>query len=169
MLRTRIVKVLKTLSYREREIIKLRYGLGDGYSYTLEEVGHIFKVTRDASGRSKRRPFANCNSQAGVRSWSGSSTDRRFELYLQNRDPDARSVRVASVSAQRNSETICMPDDERFIQEFEVCRWPLAKWRHRDHVKLAYLYLRENAFEGRLKKFATAYARTTQLTKSPTN
>jgi RNA polymerase primary sigma factor len=47
MLRTRIDKVLKTLSYREREIIKLRYGLGDGYSYTLEEVGHIFKVTRE--------------------------------------------------------------------------------------------------------------------------
>ena len=47
MLRQRIQKVLKTLSYREREIIKLRYGLGDGYSYTLEEVGHIFKVTRE--------------------------------------------------------------------------------------------------------------------------
>ncbi len=47
MLRGRIDKVLKTLSYREREIIKLRYGLGDGYSYTLEEVGHIFKVTRE--------------------------------------------------------------------------------------------------------------------------
>jgi RNA polymerase primary sigma factor len=47
MLKSRIGKVLKTLSYREREIIKLRYGLGDGYSYTLEEVGHIFKVTRE--------------------------------------------------------------------------------------------------------------------------
>ncbi len=47
MLRKRILQVLKTLSYREREIIKLRYGLGDGYSYTLEEVGHIFKVTRE--------------------------------------------------------------------------------------------------------------------------
>jgi RNA polymerase primary sigma factor len=47
MLRQRINKVLKTLSYREREIIKLRYGLGDGYCYTLEEVGHIFKVTRE--------------------------------------------------------------------------------------------------------------------------
>ena len=47
MLRIKIAKVLKSLSYREREIIKLRYGLGDGYSYTLEEVGHIFKVTRE--------------------------------------------------------------------------------------------------------------------------
>jgi len=43
MLRDRITHVLKTLSYREREIIKLRYGLGDSYSYTLEEVGHTLQ------------------------------------------------------------------------------------------------------------------------------
>ena len=47
MLRDRIEAVLKTLTYREREIIKLRYGIGDGYTYTLEEVGRIFKVTRE--------------------------------------------------------------------------------------------------------------------------
>ena len=47
MLKERIDIVLKTLSYREREIIKLRYGIGDGYTYTLEEVGRIFKVTRE--------------------------------------------------------------------------------------------------------------------------
>jgi RNA polymerase primary sigma factor len=47
MLRDKIEGVLKTLTYREREIIKLRYGLGDGYTYTLEEVGRIFKVTRE--------------------------------------------------------------------------------------------------------------------------
>ena len=47
MLKERIDSVLKTLSYREREIIKLRYGIGDGYTYTLEEVGRIFKVTRE--------------------------------------------------------------------------------------------------------------------------
>ncbi len=47
MLKDKIEQVLKTLTYREREIIKLRYGLGDGYTYTLEEVGRIFKVTRE--------------------------------------------------------------------------------------------------------------------------
>ncbi|MDA1007803.1 MAG: RNA polymerase sigma factor RpoD [Planctomycetota bacterium] len=47
MLRQRISDVLMTLSYREREILKLRYGIGDGYTYTLEEVGRIFKVTRE--------------------------------------------------------------------------------------------------------------------------
>jgi RNA polymerase primary sigma factor len=47
MLRQRIEQVLRGLTYREREIIKLRYGIGDGYTYTLEEVGRIFKVTRE--------------------------------------------------------------------------------------------------------------------------
>jgi RNA polymerase primary sigma factor len=47
MLKDRIEEVLKTLTYREREIIKLRYGIGDGYTYTLEEVGKIFNVTRE--------------------------------------------------------------------------------------------------------------------------
>ena len=41
------IELLKTLTYREREIVRLRYGLADGYCYTLEEVGRIFKVTRE--------------------------------------------------------------------------------------------------------------------------
>jgi RNA polymerase primary sigma factor len=47
MLKDKLENVLNTLTFREREIIKLRYGLGDGYTYTLEEVGKIFKVTRE--------------------------------------------------------------------------------------------------------------------------
>jgi RNA polymerase primary sigma factor len=47
MLKERIENVLSTLTFREREIIKLRYGIGDGYTYTLEEVGRIFRVTRE--------------------------------------------------------------------------------------------------------------------------
>ncbi len=47
VLRDKIERLLKSLSFRERQIIRLRYGLGDGYSYTLEEVGRIFKVTRE--------------------------------------------------------------------------------------------------------------------------
>jgi len=42
-----LAKLLKTLSFREREVIKLRYGIGDGYTYTLKEVSRIFKVTRE--------------------------------------------------------------------------------------------------------------------------
>jgi RNA polymerase primary sigma factor len=47
LLRGKIEGLLKTLTIREREIIRLRYGLGDGYTYTLEEVGRIFQVTRE--------------------------------------------------------------------------------------------------------------------------
>ncbi|MCC7015383.1 MAG: RNA polymerase sigma factor RpoD [Planctomycetes bacterium] len=47
MLKERIDEVLQTLTFREREIVKLRYGIGDGYTYTLEEVGRIFRVTRE--------------------------------------------------------------------------------------------------------------------------
>lgn len=47
MLRKEIEKVLTTLTPRERDIIRLRYGLDNGYMYTLEEVGRIFDVTRE--------------------------------------------------------------------------------------------------------------------------
>ncbi len=47
ILKDKVEDLLKTLTYREREIIRLRYGLGDGYTYTLEEVGRIFRVTRE--------------------------------------------------------------------------------------------------------------------------
>ena len=47
LLRERVAQVLNTLTFREREIIKLRYGLGDGHTFTLEQVGRIFRVTRE--------------------------------------------------------------------------------------------------------------------------
>ena len=47
LLKKEIGNLLKILTYREREIIKLRYGLENGYSYTLEEVGRIFQVSRE--------------------------------------------------------------------------------------------------------------------------
>jgi RNA polymerase primary sigma factor len=46
-LKEKIAGLMESLNYREREIIRLRYGLTDGYTYTLEEVGKIFSVTRE--------------------------------------------------------------------------------------------------------------------------
>jgi len=43
----RLNDMLRTLSYRERQIIILRNGLDDGYCYTLEECGTVFGVTRE--------------------------------------------------------------------------------------------------------------------------
>jgi RNA polymerase primary sigma factor len=45
----------KKLSWREREIIRLRFGLGDGHCYTLADVAHIFHVTRERIRQIERR------------------------------------------------------------------------------------------------------------------
>ena len=46
-LRYQLNVALRQLGYREREVIRLRYGLGDGHAYTLEDVGRIFCVSRE--------------------------------------------------------------------------------------------------------------------------
>jgi RNA polymerase primary sigma factor len=57
-LRQALPAILRRLTYREREIIKLRYGLEDGQTYTLEEVGHIFKVTRERIRQVEKKAIA---------------------------------------------------------------------------------------------------------------
>ncbi len=46
-LRRHIDAALDTLSYRERGILEMRYGLEDGHAYTLAEAGYVFKLTRE--------------------------------------------------------------------------------------------------------------------------
>jgi RNA polymerase primary sigma factor len=45
--RARTLALLDTLKPREARVLRLRYGLGDGYDWTLEEVGQEFRVTRE--------------------------------------------------------------------------------------------------------------------------
>ena len=47
LLKDKLSDVLNSLSERERKVLELRFGLGDGYSRTLEEVGRQFRVTRE--------------------------------------------------------------------------------------------------------------------------
>ncbi len=47
LLQEQIGKILHTLKDREAEVLRLRFGIGDGYPHTLEEVGNIFNVTRE--------------------------------------------------------------------------------------------------------------------------
>ena len=47
LLQEQISKVLHTQKDREAEVLRLRFGIGDGYPHTLEEVGNIFNVTRE--------------------------------------------------------------------------------------------------------------------------
>ena len=83
MLKDRVEEVLKTLTYREREIIKLRYGIGDGYTYTLEEVGKIFKVTRERVRQVEAKAIRKL--QHPVRA-------RKLEGFLENLTPEPTPV-----------------------------------------------------------------------------
>ncbi len=47
LLKTTLIDVLRTLTERERKILEMRFGLVDGYQYTLEEIGKQYKVTRE--------------------------------------------------------------------------------------------------------------------------
>ena len=47
MLKEQMDDVLSTLTEREKKVLRLRFGIGDGYPRTLEEVGAVFRVTRE--------------------------------------------------------------------------------------------------------------------------
>ena len=57
MLKQRLNDVMHDLTYREREIVRLRYGLADGYTYTLEEVGKIFRQIESKAVRKLQQPI----------------------------------------------------------------------------------------------------------------
>lgn len=42
--------------------------------------------------------------------------------------------------------------DEEFLKEYECLTWPQDQWHHREHVKLAYLYLRRYPFDAAMQK-----------------
>jgi RNA polymerase primary sigma factor len=67
MLRERMEQVLATLSPREARILRLRFGLENGHSYTLEEVGQKFGLTRERirqiEGKALRRLRHPCRSR----------------------------------------------------------------------------------------------------------
>lgn len=78
-IRTKLEKILEGLTYREREIIKLRYGIGDGYTYTLEEVARRFMVTRERVRQIEAR---------AIRRLEHPVRARRLEGFLERRDED---------------------------------------------------------------------------------
>ena len=109
MLRQRINDVLKTLTYREREILKLRYGIGDGYTYTLEEVGRIFKVTRERVRQVESKAIRKLQHRSDARGSRASSVAPRTDppaigpRRTRARELIARSVFIASRARSRSS------------------------------------------------------------------
>jgi len=63
-LRESLARALKHLSYREREIIKLRFGIDYDQAFTLQECAHIFKMTRERARQIQRKAIRKMQSYA---------------------------------------------------------------------------------------------------------
>jgi RNA polymerase sigma factor (sigma-70 family) len=63
LLRQKINEVLQTLTEREREVVELLYGVADGYTYTVEEVGQILAITHEAVREIARQAMAKLQAQ----------------------------------------------------------------------------------------------------------
>src|SRR5687767_958294 len=57
--------------------------------------------------------------------------------------------------------------DETFLRSFEDCTLPFEQWKHRAHIKVAYLYLRELPYEQALVKVRTNIKRYNAATNTP--
>ncbi|MCX7431895.1 MAG: sigma-70 family RNA polymerase sigma factor [Planctomycetia bacterium] len=113
-LKSLIGRALDGLSYREREIIRLRFGLADGYSYTLEEVGALFDVTRERVRQIEAKAVEKLREPGLHAQLSGYVDERAFARILAVSPARGRSsapVRSASVVA----DAVEMPELESAV------------------------------------------------------
>jgi len=103
-LRERLDEALTALSFREREIIRLRFGLADGYAYTLEEVGQIFKVTRERVRQIEAKAVRKLQHPARSRSLSGFIDDPSDRLSKETRS-DARAEATDKIADEPREST----------------------------------------------------------------
>lgn len=77
-LASQVEAVLRTMTYREREILRMRFGLGDGNEYTLEETGKVFNITRERVRQIEARALKKLravNRSERLRGFTDSSSD----------------------------------------------------------------------------------------------
>ena len=79
LLKERLGDVLTTLTERERKVLELRFGLGDGYSRTLEEVGKRFKVTRERIRQIEAKALRKMRHPTRIRQLQGFLESDDFE------------------------------------------------------------------------------------------
>ena len=106
-------EALENLSYRERRVLELRYGLGGEHPRTLDEVGRTFNVTRERIRQIENQSLKKLQSlaEAGEASRSRLSADRRRPPCPRSLACRARhaSDRRGGASAKRESSSACLP------------------------------------------------------------
>jgi RNA polymerase primary sigma factor len=80
LLKDKLGDVLTSLTERERKVLELRFGLGDGYSRTLEEVGKQFKVTRERIRQIEAKALRKMRHPTRIRQLQGFLASEEMEL-----------------------------------------------------------------------------------------
>ena len=80
LLKDRMGDVLDSLTERERKVLELRFGLGDGYARTLEEVGKQFKVTRERIRQIEAKALRKMRHPTRIRQLQGFLEAQGLEL-----------------------------------------------------------------------------------------
>jgi RNA polymerase primary sigma factor len=83
LLKDKLGQVLETLTERERKVLELRFGLGDGYSRTLEEVGKQFKVTRERIRQIEAKALRKMRHPTRIRQLQGFLESEEVEATVQ--------------------------------------------------------------------------------------
>jgi RNA polymerase primary sigma factor len=98
LLKDKLSDVLISLTERERKVLELRFGLGDGYSRTLEEVGKQFKVTRERIRQIEAKALRKMRHPTRLRQLQG---------FLEGEDVEAIKVldgeQIASFKARKGN------------------------------------------------------------------
>ena len=87
LLKDKLSDVLTSLTERERKVLELRFGLGDGYSRTLEEVGKQFKVTRERIRQIEAKALRKMRHPTRIRQLQGFLDIQEQQLQLQQQQP----------------------------------------------------------------------------------
>jgi RNA polymerase primary sigma factor len=82
LLKDKLQDVLDSLTERERKVLELRFGLGDGYSRTLEEVGKQFKVTRERIRQIEAKALRKMRHPTRLRQLQGFLEGEELEALL---------------------------------------------------------------------------------------
>ncbi|MBP7089176.1 MAG: sigma-70 family RNA polymerase sigma factor, partial [Candidatus Omnitrophica bacterium] len=67
LLKDYVQEVIATLTPREQKILEMRFGLGDGVSHTLEEVGQEFEVTRERIRQIEAKALEKIKKQGAIK------------------------------------------------------------------------------------------------------
>jgi len=82
LLKDRLGDVLSSLNERERRVLELRFGLGDGYARTLEEVGKQFRVTRERIRQIEAKALRKMRHPTRIRQLHGFLELENIEVLL---------------------------------------------------------------------------------------